>query len=588
MKLARDKPRSGATPGSDGSKSWHPEGCRDERDGNEPVVTLASLANHRLISLHPFGVPWLSSEIAEIAADNLHCFQFLIGIYLMHKPSFRIGLCFAVLLSATIGFAAGDARVADAAMRAERDTVRTLIQQKIDVNAPQPDGMTALHWAVRQNDLETAQMLLRAGAKPDAVTRYGVTPIYFASENGNAAIIDLLLRAGISPNAANPGGETALMTASRSGNVDAVKLLLDRSAEVNAKESVRGQTALMWAVLENHADVVKLLLVHGADVSAQTNVSIPDGISGKPEAKSGDIGAHGPGMYRARAVPSPSGAMTALHFAARDGNLQMARILVEAKADLERPSANGTRPLVVAIINNHIELAMFLLDKGADPNASDDFYKRTPLFAAVEMRNPDFTRDTAPPVPDSRDPMDLIKGLLARGANPNAQVNTTPFRGFMQVSANWVNFDGQTAFIRAALAGDISLMRLLLEKGADPSIKTYDGSTALMAAAGVNWVVAQTFSRSDDEYLEVAKLCLEKGNDVNAVNGQGFAAIHGATNRGFDAMVKLLAERGAKLDVKDKQGRTPMTFAEGVFLAVQPPVRKPSTIELLGKLMGGK
>jgi ankyrin repeat protein len=280
--------------------------------------------------------------------------------------------------------------------------------------------------------------------------------------------------------------------------------------------------------------------------------------------------------------------MTALLFAARDGNLAMARILIDARADLEKPSANGTHPLVVAITNNHIELAMFLLDKGADPNSADNFYKRTPLFAAVEMRNPDFTRDTAPPVPDKRDPMDLIKALLAKGANPNARVNTTPFRGFFQVSANWANFDGQTAFLRAALNGDVTLMRLLLEHGADPNMATNEGSTALMAVAGVNWVVAQTFSRSDNEYLEAAKLCLEKGADVNAVNSQGFTAMHGATNRGFDAMVKLLAEHGAKLDVKDKQGRTPMTFAEGVFLAVQPPVRKPTTIALLEQLMGGK
>jgi ankyrin repeat protein len=507
----------------------------------------------------------------------------------MTNKSFAIGWGFVLLLwTATFGIAAGDARLADAMMRAEKDTVRSLLQQKVDVNAAQPDGMTALHWAARQNDLDAAQLLIRAGAKADVATRYGVTPMYFACENGNASMIDVILRAGVSPNAANPGGETALMTASRSGNVEAVKLLLDRGADVNAKESVRGQTALMWAVLENHPDVVKLLLARGADINVQTTVSIPDGTSGKPEAKSGDIGAHGPGIYRARAVPTPSGAMTAILFAARDGNLEMARILVDAKADLERPSANGTRPLVVAIINNHIELAMFLLEKGADPNVSDDFYHRTPLYAAVEMRNPDFTRESAPPVPDSRDPMDLIKALLARGANPNAQVNTTPVRGFMQGSASWVNFDGQTVFIRAALAGDVTLMRLLLEKGADPNIKTDEGSTALMAAAGVNWVVAQTFSRSDEEYLEAAKLCLEKGNDVNAVNGQGFSAIHGATNRGFDAMVKLLAERGAKLDVKDKQGRTPMTFAEGVFLAVQPPVRKPSTIALLEKLIGGK
>jgi ankyrin repeat protein len=504
----------------------------------------------------------------------------------------NLGICLGVgllLSGANLASAAGgDSRLADAIMRSDRDAARALLQQKIDVNAAQPDGMTALHWAVRQDDLETAQMLLRAGARANAATRYGVTPLYLACVNGNAAMIEALLRAGASAGSTNPGGETALMTASRTGKVDAIKLLLDRGADVNAKETVRGQTALMWAVTENHPDAVKLLLSRGADINSQTNVVIPDGTTGEAQATSGDIGAHGPGIYRSRAVPSPSGGLTALMFAARDGNLEMARLLIDAKADLERPAGNGTHPLVAAITNNHIELAMFLLDKGADPNASDNFYKRTPLFAAVEMRNPDFTRDTAPPLPDKRDPMDLIKALLARNANPNARVNTTPFRGFYQVSANWVNFDGQTAFIRAALNGDVTLMRLLLEHGADPDIVTNEGSTALMAAAGVNWVVAQTYSRSDNEYLEAAKLCLEKGADVNAVNTQGFAAMHGATNRGFDAMVKLLAEHGSKLDVKDKQGRTPMAFAEGVFLAVQPPVRKPTTIALLEQLMGKK
>ena len=313
-------------------------------------------------------------------------------------------------------------------------------------------------------------------------------------------MIGALLGAGADPNAANPGGETALMTAARTGKVDAVTLLLDRGAAVNAREGVRGQTALMWAVLENHPAVVELLIAKGADINAQTNVSVPDGTDGVPKATSGDIGAHGPGIYRSRAVPSPSGAMTALLFAAREGNLEMARILVDARADLERPSANGTRPLVVAIANNHIELALFLLDKGADPDAADSFYKRSPLFAAVERRNPDYTRDTPAPVADTRDPMDVIKALLARGANPNARANTTPFRGFYQVSANWANFDGQTPFLRAALSGDVTLMRLLLEHGADPNIPTSDGATPLMAAAGVNWVVAQTFSRSDNEY----------------------------------------------------------------------------------------
>jgi ankyrin repeat protein len=502
------------------------------------------------------------------------------------------GRAFALACLAWIGLAAGGAawaqpaapRLADAAMRGDRQAVRALLEQGADVNASQPDGMTALHWASRRDDVETATALVRARAKVDATTRYGVTPLYLASVNGSAAMIDVLLGAGADANAATTGGETALMTTARTGKVDAVRRLLERGATVNAREKVRGQTALMWAVIENHHALVKLLLAAGADVNAQTNVSVPDGTNGKPEATSGDIGAHGPGLYRSRAVPSPSGAMSPLHFAARDGLLDMARVLVEAGADLDRRSANGTGPLVAAITNNHIELALFLIEKGANINAADDFYKRTPLFAAVERRNPDYTRDSAPPVADARDPMDLIRVLLERGANPNARANTTPFRGFYQVSANWANFDGQTPFLRAALNGDITLMRLLLAHGADPNLATNDGATPLMAASGINWVVAQTYSRPDAEYLEAARLCLELGNDVNAVNSLGLAAIHGAANRGFDAMVELLARSGARLDVKDKQGRTPMTYAEGVFLAVQPPVRKPATIALLQKL----
>jgi ankyrin repeat protein len=499
----------------------------------------------------------------------------------------RLALATGLLAGASLLLALpGDAQLADAVMKGDRDGVRTLLQQKADVNAAQIDGMTALHWAIRQNDLETVQALVKAGAKVDRPTRYGVTPIYIASTNGSATMIDVLLRAGIDPNTANPGGETTLMTATRTGSVDAVRLLIERGANVNAKEGTRGQTALMWAVLENHGDVARLLIEKGADVNAQTQVVLPDGVNAEPTATSGNIGANGPGFYRSRAVPTPSGAMSPLLFAAREGNLPMARLLIDSKADLNLPSANGSTPIVVAITNNHIQLGQFLLEKGANPNTPDRFWKRTPLYAAIEMRNMDFTRESPPPVKDAGDPMDLIKALLAKGANPNAQVNTTPVRGFMQGSANWVNFDGQTAFIRAALAGDITLMRLLLQHGADPNLKTNEGSNALMAAAGVNFVVGQTFTHSNEEYLEAARLCLEKGNDVNAVNNQGITAMHGATNRGFDDMVKLLAGAGSKLDVADKQGRTPMTYAEGVFLAIQPPVNKPGTIALLKSLMG--
>ena len=510
----------------------------------------------------------------------------------MLKTGFRMGLWIGGLLSAgslLVG-AANDARLADAAQQRNASLVRTLLQQKADVNAVQPDGMAALHWAVRNDDLETANILIKAGARIDAATRYGVTPLYLACANGDAAMIDALLRAGANANAANPGGETALMTAARTGKVDAVKLLLDRGAKVETKESVRGQTALMWAVLENHPDAVQLLLSRGADIDAQTNVNIPDGLETSivkadgTRAQSANIGAAGPGVYRARAIPSPSGAMTPLMFAAREGHAEVARILVDAKAKLDMQSANGTTALSIAIINNHIELARYLLKQGANPNIADEYYKRPPLFAAVEMRNLNYPPETPPPHPDAGSPLDLIRELLDRGANANARSNTAPVRGFMQLTGSWVNFDGQTPIIRAALAGDITVVRLLLDHGADPNLTTDQGSTAFMAAAGVNWVIGETYSRSDAEYLDTARLLLEKGADVNAVNQQGFRPIHGAANRGFDAMVKFLAEKGAQLDVKDSQGRTPMTFAEGVFLALQPPSRKPATIALLQEL----
>jgi ankyrin repeat protein len=471
------------------------------------------------------------------------------------------------------------AQLADAVMRGEKDALRSLPADRKAINAPQPDGSTALHWAARRNDVATAGALIKAGADVKAATRYGITPMNLAAVNGNAEMIRLLLDAGADPNTGTPSGETALMTAARTGHVEAVTLLLDRGANVNAKETEHAQTALMWAVTESHTDVVELLLARGADINARTNVTMPKGEY--VPARAG--GASGTGIVRQRALPTPDGGMTSLLFAVRDGNAAMTRLLLDRGADIGQSSGNRTSPLLIALLNGQVGIASELLDRGANPNAADD-YHRAALFAAIDLRNFNHEKYTDLPT-DGRDPLDLIKVLLKKGADPNAKTNTVPVHGLMQFDASWVNFDGQTPFVRAALSGDIAVMRLLLDAGADAKIATVQGTTALMAAAGINWIPGQTFSHSEADYVEAVKLCLAQGVDVNAANSLGFTAMHGAANRGWTSIIQVLADHGAKLDVKDQVGRTPMTFAEGIFLAVRPPVTKPEAIALLKKLM---
>jgi ankyrin repeat protein len=444
------------------------------------------------------------------------------------------------------------------------------------------DGATPLHQAVRANDVKTVDALIKRGADVKAATRYGVTPIGIAALNGNAAILRKLIDAGADPNSATPGGETPLMTAARTGNTEAVTLLLDRGAKVNAKEAVRSQTALMWAVTENHADIVKLLVARGADVKAQTTIVTPRGEY--VPARAG--GASGNGIIRQRALPTKDGGMAPLLFAVRDGNVAMTRLLLELGADVNQQTGNHTSPLLIALLNGQVALAMEVLEKGANPNLIDD-YHRGALFAAIELRN--FNHEKYPFLySDGRDPIDLIKALLEKGADPNQRTDTTPVHGLMQFDGSWANFDGQTPFIRAALSGDIEVMRLLLKHGADPNIATTQGSTALMAAAGINWIPLQTYTRSEADYVEAVKLCLERGAPVNATNSLKLAAIHGAANRGWVSIIQILADHGAKLDVADVGGRTPMTFAEGTFLAIRPPVAKPEAIALLKKLMANQ
>jgi uncharacterized protein len=337
----------------------------------------------------------------------------------------------------------------------------------------------------------------------------------------------------------------------------------------------------MWAVLENHADVVNLLLQRGADTNSHTNITVPKGEY--VPARAG--GAAGAGIIRQRALPTADGGMTPLLFAVRDGNAMMMRLLLDHAADINLSSGNRTSPLLVALLNGQTGLATELLARGSNPNAADA-YGRAPLFAAVDLRN--FNHEKYGDLPtDGLDPLELIKALLKKGADPNAKTDTVPVHGLMQFDASWVNFDGQTSFVRAALSGDIDVMRLLLEHGADPNIATTQGTTALMAASGINWIPGQTFSHSEGEYVEAVELCLEGGANVNAANSLGLTAMHGAANRGWESIIRILADHGARLDVKDNAGRTPMTFAEGVFLAVRPPEAKPKAVALLKQLIAG-
>jgi ankyrin repeat protein len=509
----------------------------------------------------------------------------------------RAGLAAAAiaLLPALAGpaLAADDTRLADAAMQRDLTAVRALLAQNVDVDAPGRDGTPALHWMVRVGDVDTVRLLLGAGASATLASRLGVTPLALASTNGDAATIGLLLDAGADVNVVDPAGETPLMVAIRTGVVGAVRLLLDRGATVDARDRASQQTPLMIAVRENHPAIVQLLTERGADVAAKTRTGqeprwvLPNSVPGF---------GHGVGIVRgglpARGSRAPiPGSMSPLLYAARDGRVDIARILLDAGADIEQTDANGITPLIIAITNNHPAVARFLIDRGADIRASD-WYGRTPLWAAVETRNMDVDNASFVNSIDRAPFLVLIQELLARGADPNVRMKEVPpiRRAFLRVtgSLSWVDFTGQTPFLTAALAGDVTVMRLLLKFNADPHIPTAGGTTALMAAAGVNWVFDQTYDEGPESLLEAVRLCYELGLDVNAVNSMGLTAVHGAANRGSDDIIRFLADKGATLDVKDKEGRTPLTWAEGVFLATHPAKPKPSSIALLQRLTSGQ
>jgi ankyrin repeat protein len=459
--------------------------------------------------------------------------------------------------------------------------------------APDKEGDTALLVAVVNDDLAAARRQLAHGAMPDAANRYRVTPLYVAALHGNTAMISALLSAGADPNGHAPSGETLLMTSARSGDARAMQLLIDAGARVQAREPVFQQTALMVAARTNSADAVALLLDHGADINARTAVGeTPPFV---PPCKGTGCGSEGAGINRG-GLPdrgrrdAAKGGMTPLLYAAREGADAALAVLIKRGAKLELAEANGMTPLLMALLNNQLGAARQLVDAGANVNA-DDFYGRTPLWATVEFRNLDMNnRSEDSPTTNHVDRdaiLPMIRLLLDKGANVNARTREVPpSRKWLYAlnDVSWVDYTGQTPFLRAAFSGDTTVMRLLLDHGADPHIATQGGTTPLMAAAGVGWVVQQTYTESMPSLLEAIRICLEHKADVNTVNSMGLTALLGAANKGANDIIKLLVTNGARLDAVDKQGRDAYRWAGGVFLAAVGAELKPHTIALLDEL----
>jgi ankyrin len=485
------------------------------------------------------------------------------------------GLFLALLLIVTQASGAGS-EVADAAMNKDIAAARSLIEQKADVNAPQADGATALHWAVRNDDALLSELLIRAGANVEAANRLGVTPMYLASVNGSATILQHLLKAGADPNALlSELGETPLMMAARTGKPDALQVLLANGADVNAREKSRGATPLMFAAAEANPAAVKMLLEHGAEVNGRSNIVLPANAQGGVGGGTGGSAAPALG----------TGGTTALLLAVRQTNPETVRILLDAGVEINLRMGDGTSVLVVAVINGHYELAQFLLNRGADPNLADG-KGRTPLYAAIEMRNMG-TTDMPPPKGDNVDLLDLIETFLEHGANTNMRLTARlPYRG--GINPSWLAEPGATPFYRAAAANDVPVMRLLLDHGADPLIGALDNTTPLMVAAGVGWLPGISHTWTESDQIEALEICMRAGHDIHASNNAGLTALHGAAFRGSNAAVEFLVARGASLDAKDKEGRIPLNWAEGIYFGGQPPRREEQTIVLIRESMNAR
>jgi len=594
-------------------------------------------------------------------------------------------LLFVLITNFTLG--AGRSEVADAAMKGDKAALKTLIQQKADVNATQVDGATAVHWAVYRGDVEILDTLVAAAARVDVANREGVTPLHMASLFGNVAIIDKLVKAGANAKQKGPAGETMLMLAARNGNPDAIKTLIAAGADINVREPLRGTTALMWAVEQRHPEAVKALLDGGADFAAKSaGAGLPrnymagkvntaaveaaatrhmraaaagrtyeeqlkvEGVGGRfggtdrnqlrvgqpgqgqqaqgqAQGQRGGRGGQGRGGQAAPAanananantanaaaapedndqdfifaglVGTGGGALTPLVLAAREGDLESSKLLLDKGANVNQVTEYGWSPLLTATNNRHYKLAEYLITRGADVNLANKG-NWTPLYLATDNRNiegGDF------PVPKADiDHLEFIQFLLEHGANPNARAKDNTLTRTI-FTMQWFLEAGATPFVRAAQSGDIDLLKLLVKHGADPMLKTDFGDTALTAAAGIGWVEGVTYEHSAKANLETVKYLLELGLDPNGANSDGRTPLMGAALKGRNEVVQILVDHGARLDQRDKGSRDTDTvvsvnaghtwqavdYADGlVRVGVQSAIARPETGALIRKLMSDR
>ncbi len=498
-----------------------------------------------------------------------------------------------VMALATVSFIAPSrANLADAAMNQDAIALQSLLADGADPDSRGQYDTPAMHWLVRYNDLASARLLLNAGANPDISSRYGVTSLSLAVSNGNAPMVKLLLDAGANANTREHNGQTVLQTAADVGVIESVRLLVEHGAIVDERDSVYGQTALMFATRAGHPDVVRFLLDQGANPNASTYIGeTPRWV--EPNSQRGfgfgiGIIRGGTPADRGRREPIP-GAMSPLLYAARHNQTEIAEILLDAGADIHQAEANNINPLLMAVENNSMATARLLIDRGSELSVQD-WYGRSPLWEAVNVRNLYIHNDKFVNYIDNHDEiLDLIRLLVERGANLDARTKESPpiRHDLLSITGTleWVDLTGQTPFLRAARAGDLPVMRLLLEHGADPLIETFEGTNALMVAAGIDWVVSQTWTWSEADVLAAVQLCIDLGMDVNNTNSMGLAAIHGAANRGSNDIIELLVANGAHLGIQDNEGRSVLDWAKGVFLATHPAEEKPESMALIARLL---